>query len=118
MTQTLVYHCQQAAEKSLKAFLTWQSEPFRKTHNLKELGDVCATFDPTLRETTDSAHGLTDYAWKLRYPGEPYVIEDGETDAMINLASRIVHDIQVRLHRGGREEADRLADDSEASKLQ
>jgi len=32
-----LYHCQQSAEKSLKAFLTLHDRPFRKTHNLKEL---------------------------------------------------------------------------------
>ena len=32
------FHCQQAAEKSLKAFLTWHDAPFRKTHSLEEMG--------------------------------------------------------------------------------
>ena len=33
-----LFHCQQAVEKALKGFLTWHDEPFRKTHNLVELG--------------------------------------------------------------------------------
>jgi HEPN domain-containing protein len=33
-----LFHCQQAIEKALKAFLTWHDEPFRKTHDLGELG--------------------------------------------------------------------------------
>jgi HEPN domain-containing protein len=28
------FHCQQAVEKALKAFLTWHDRPFRKTHDL------------------------------------------------------------------------------------
>ena len=28
------FHCQQAVEKALKAFLTWHDLPFRKTHDL------------------------------------------------------------------------------------
>jgi HEPN domain-containing protein len=32
-----VYHCQQAAEKALKAILFWNDIPFRKTHDLEEL---------------------------------------------------------------------------------
>jgi len=32
------FHAQQAAEKSLKAFLYWHEVPFRKTHELEELG--------------------------------------------------------------------------------
>jgi HEPN domain-containing protein len=43
--ETALYHCQQAAEKALKAFLTWHDQPFRKTHNLLELGDACAAID-------------------------------------------------------------------------
>jgi hypothetical protein len=31
------FHCQQAAEKALKGFLTWNGRTFRKTHNLEEI---------------------------------------------------------------------------------
>jgi HEPN domain-containing protein len=34
------FHCQQAAEKLLKAFLTHQGIRFRRTHDLKELMDL------------------------------------------------------------------------------
>lgn len=37
-----VFHCQQAAEKVLKGFLAWHDIPFRKTHNLAEIGAACA----------------------------------------------------------------------------
>ncbi|MHB1846620.1 MAG: HEPN domain-containing protein [Deltaproteobacteria bacterium] len=45
----IVFHAQQAAEKSLKAFLAWNDQPFRKTHNLIELGDACTRIDPALQ---------------------------------------------------------------------
>jgi HEPN domain-containing protein len=45
----IVFHAQQAVEKSMKAFLTWHSTPFRKTHLLEELGESCLTLDSTLR---------------------------------------------------------------------
>ncbi len=32
---TAVYHCQQAAEKALKAFLTYHDIVFEKTHDLR-----------------------------------------------------------------------------------
>ncbi|MFN2508963.1 MAG: HEPN domain-containing protein, partial [Chthoniobacterales bacterium] len=31
---TAIYHCQQAAEKAVKAYLTFQDEPFEKTHDI------------------------------------------------------------------------------------
>jgi HEPN domain-containing protein len=37
---TALFHCQQAAEKAWKAFLFWNDVPFRKTHNLRELGEA------------------------------------------------------------------------------
>jgi len=67
----VVFHAQQAAEKSLKAFLAWQDVPFRKTHNIEELGRTCLSLDATLRSVVDRAVPLTEYAWKFRYPGEP-----------------------------------------------
>jgi len=66
-----VFHCQQAAEKALKGFLTWNGSPFRKIHNLEEIGEQCLSLDPSLREVVDQAVPLSEYAWKFRYPGEP-----------------------------------------------
>lgn len=40
-----MFHAQQAAEKVLKAFLAWYDEPFRKTHDLRELGRQCVRID-------------------------------------------------------------------------
>lgn len=51
----IVFHAQQAAEKSFKGFLTWHSSPFRKTHLLEELGEQCLKIDPTLRPIVDKA---------------------------------------------------------------
>ncbi len=38
LLEDAAFHCQQAAEKALKGFLTWHSVPFRKTHSLEEIG--------------------------------------------------------------------------------
>jgi hypothetical protein len=44
----VMFHAQQAAEKSLKAFLAWHDVPFRKTHNLEDIGQLCVALDATL----------------------------------------------------------------------
>ena len=44
-----VFHSQQAAEKALKAFLTFHQIPFRRTHDLTDLGSQCAAVDPRSR---------------------------------------------------------------------
>jgi HEPN domain-containing protein len=38
----IVFHAQQAVEKTFKGFLAWHSTPFRKTHILEELGVFAA----------------------------------------------------------------------------
>jgi HEPN domain-containing protein len=69
--EDIVFHSQQAVEKALKAFLTWHGQPFRKTHNLIELGEECARIDLDLEALLRRAAPLTEYAWKFRYPGDP-----------------------------------------------
>lgn len=64
-----LYHCQQCAEKCWKAFLTWRDLPFRRTHDLEELGTACATLDHSLVVLAKQAEALTDFAWRTRYPG-------------------------------------------------
>jgi HEPN domain-containing protein len=71
LTGDTVFHAQQLAEKSFKAFLSWHDEPFRKTHNLAEIGQQCAAIDHALAQVVLRAEALTDYAWKYRYPGSP-----------------------------------------------
>lgn len=65
------YHAQQAAEKSLKAFLYWHDVAFRKTHELDELGRVVTEIDADLEHAVEAAVDLTPFAWRFRYPGEP-----------------------------------------------
>jgi HEPN domain-containing protein len=67
----IVFHCQQAAEKAMKGFLTWHNRPFRKTHSLEEIGEQCLEIDETLKPIVDRVVPLTEYAWKFRYPGVP-----------------------------------------------
>jgi HEPN domain-containing protein len=40
-TEDCLFHCQQAVEKSLKAFLVWRDQSFRRTHDLVELTRQC-----------------------------------------------------------------------------
>jgi len=66
----IAFHSQQATEKAMKAFLAWHDVPFRKTHNLEELGQQCIALDTTLKAVVDQGAPLTEYAWKFRYPGD------------------------------------------------
>ncbi len=69
LVEDALFHCQQAVEKSFKAFLAFHDKSFRKTHNLEELGEECLKIDPTLKGVVDDVSPLTEYAWAFRYPG-------------------------------------------------
>lgn len=66
----VTFHAQQAAEKAMKALLALHDSPFRKTHNLEELGRQCVALDARLETVVDQAAPLTEFAWKFRYPGD------------------------------------------------
>jgi HEPN domain-containing protein len=92
-----VFHCQQTAEKTLKAFLMWHNTPFRKTHSLEELGEQCLDLDPTLKNLVDKAVPLTEYAWKFRYPGEPEEPSWEEAQEALEIAREIFRAVSTRL---------------------
>ncbi len=92
-----VFHAQQAAEKAMKGFLTWHSRPFRKTHNLTEIGGLCAEVDPTLEARLRQAAVLTEYAWKYRYPGEPESPTREEAEGALALARAVYEAVLARL---------------------
>lgn len=75
---TTVYHCQQAAEKALKAYLVYQQVVLQKTHNLVVLVERCIEFNAAFEILRDSAEALTPYATEFRYPGD--VIEPEQDD--------------------------------------
>lgn len=97
LLDAVVFHCQQAVEKAMKGFLAWHDRPFRKTHNLEEIGEACLEFDPSLEPHVDRAVPLTEYAWRFRYPGEP--VEPAPEDAReaLVVARDVVEALRNRL---------------------
>ena len=83
--------------RASKAFLTWHQRTFRRTHDLEELGKDCQAIDGTLAALLEEADVLSDYAWKLRYPGPAYTPERKETEAMFRIADRVLREVQSRL---------------------
>ncbi len=83
--------------KAFKALLAWHDQPFRKTHNLEELGRQAATVDASLTSLVDRAQGLTEYAWKFRYPGGPSEPTREETEHALAIAGEVYEAILTRL---------------------
>jgi len=92
-----LFFCQQAAEKSLKGFPTWHEQPFRRTHDLEELGEACRVIDSSLVPLVIEADVLSDYTWKLRYPGAPYSPDKVEAETMVEIAQRVFNEVRSRI---------------------
>jgi len=65
-----VYHCQQAAEKMLKAWLTDREVIFPKTHDLELLVHLCCEAGAKFEGLNEAARELTPLVTEFRYPGE------------------------------------------------
>jgi HEPN domain-containing protein len=65
-----VYHCQQAGEKALKAFLVAHSLAFPKTHSLVLLLPMCEAVDAGFQKWKVEAAFLSPLAFAFRYPDD------------------------------------------------
>lgn len=89
LLDTAVYHCQQAAEKALKAYLTLKDSPFQKIHVLSILIEQCLEFDHSFERIRDVADILTPYATAFRYPGDVLEPEPDDAEEACRLANNL-----------------------------
>ena len=77
---TACFHCQQAAEKTLKAFLVARGAVFDRVHAMSYLIDVCAAQNQAFDKLREQAEMLGPFAVEIRYPGDALVVsrEDAE----------------------------------------
>ena len=72
------FHCQQCAEKYLKAYLIFNKTSFPKTHDLLLLLEILIQFYPTLELHRELFEYLNPYSVQFRYPGEESSIEEAK----------------------------------------
>ena len=70
-----VYHCQQGAEKAVKAFLIHHGQPYEKTHDIEVLLDFACEINSKFSALADAADALTPYATRFRYPNATFAVE-------------------------------------------
>jgi HEPN domain-containing protein len=88
------FHCQQAAEKALKALLTHHDHIFPRTHDLRVLVLACLEHDPTLEPVLARCVGLSDYAWRFRYPGDDLDPSRDAVDDAFEVARIVVRAVE------------------------
>lgn len=91
LTTPAAFHCQQAAEKALKAFLISKGQRFRRVHNLVYLIDLCEEHEPGFGTLRSEVQRLNPFAVDERYPGARESPSAEVARALLDIAERVVH---------------------------
>ena len=89
LLETLCYHAQQAAEKSIKAVLVSRGIPPPKTHNLRVLLSLLPQ-DISVPPRITGAAALSNYAVEARYPDAYEPVTEGEYREAVELAAMVL----------------------------
>ena len=94
---TACFHCQQAAEKFLKAFLVFKGVKFEKSHSMTYLINLCIKAETTFTEIQEQAETLTPFAVEVRYPGASVKPSSEEAEEALSAAKTIRDFVQKYL---------------------
>jgi HEPN domain-containing protein len=94
---TALYHAQQCAEKSLKAFLVSNQQSPERTHDLELLTELCAEIDSNFNRIFDIAIELNPFSTMYRYPGSAPIPDREDVVEAINKAEKIYSFVINRL---------------------
>ena len=95
VVDSVCFHCQQCAEKYLKAFLQEHEVRFEPRHPLIPLLESCLTLDPDFERLHPDLMGLDGYAVAARYPG--IVLNDEMAERALAAAGRIRAFVRIKL---------------------
>jgi len=87
---TAVYHCQQSAEKALKAYLAWREQPVLKVHDLTMLVKECVLLDSSFSVLMSLTEILTPYATAFRYPGDVLCPDVADVEEALKLSKELL----------------------------
>jgi HEPN domain-containing protein len=69
IVDTACFHCQQCAEKYVKAYLEEHEVDFPRNHNFMQLLELCIRLDESFETIRRPLQSLEHYAVTIRYPG-------------------------------------------------
>ncbi|WP_016777257.1 HEPN domain-containing protein [Anaerophaga thermohalophila] len=94
-SSAVCFHCQQAVEKFLKAFLIANNKEIARTHNIEFLLAECSDIDKDF-EKIDPLN-LTDFGVDIRYPGDFCYPSEQEVIIYSNLALQIKNLVKSKI---------------------
>jgi len=86
---TVTFHCQQAVEKYLKAYLIFLSIPFKFTHDLVYLLDLITQLDSDFHNYYETISELQGYAIEVRYPNETIFLSNEKVETALMIARNV-----------------------------
>ncbi len=92
---TVCFHAQQAAEKTLKAFLAFHGLPITRTHDLVALLTQSISVESELADLEEACLRLTYYAVTTRYPDDLYEPDEMEGTEMVSISRNIQRRIKA-----------------------
>lgn len=96
---TAVYHTQQCAEKSLKAYLSFKNEEIKKTHDIEVLINMCCKIDDTFKVLMEYGIELTPYSTEYRYPDIELMPDLKDVENAIEMAEKILDFVMKKINR-------------------
>jgi HEPN domain-containing protein len=91
------FHLQQAAEKTLKAFLASRAVRFANVHDLSKLLALAESVEAGFHALADDADALAPFAVEIRYPGDWGDLTRDEYSEVKHAADEIVEFVSHRM---------------------
>lgn len=96
-TSAVCFHCQQAVEKFLKAFLIANGIDIKRTHNIEFLLSECSDIDKEF--VNINLKELSDFGVDARYPGDMYVPDETETMEYREIAIEVKTLVETKIEK-------------------
>lgn len=95
LTDIVCFHCQQAVEKYLKAYLIYQNIDFPKTHILKPLLRLCIKVNKDFESI--KLKDLSYFGVQVRYPDDSYLPTIEEAKEYICIAKKVMELVNLNI---------------------
>ena len=94
--EIICFHCQQSAEKYLKAYLVYNDQEPPKIHDLIELAKLCGKYNEDFSPIFTKCEYLIPFATRTRYPGgsDP---EDADIKRALAYANDIIEFVKSKI---------------------
>ena len=93
--EIVAYHCQQTAEKYLKAILVQSDLTVPLIHDLLKLNREAQKVIPSLKELEKICELLTPFGTATRYPGSTMVVGQEHMSSIVSWVDSIRHAIRI-----------------------